>query len=115
MAIEISYTITERSAVFVKKIGMWRKGIGALLAVFAILGAAGCIKSTPDGEPFETPTVLTHVFDGTPLVSERSEEYIYGYYGISDGALQFRLSSRESSGTQGTDDYHWRRAHISTA
>ncbi len=90
-----------------KKIGMWRKGIGALLAVFAILGAAGCIKSTPDGEPVETPTVLTHVFDGTPLVSERSEEYIYGYYGISDGALQFRLSSRESSGTQGTDDYHF--------
>ena len=84
-----------------------RKWICTTLGALAAIGCMGCTGKTPRGEMVETPTVLTHVFDGVSLVPERSDDTIRGYYGIHDGAMQFGITSRESSGTQGEDDCHF--------
>lgn len=90
-----------------KRIDIGRRWVCALLVLTAAIGCMGCTGKTPRGEMVETPTVLTHVFDGVSLVPERSDDTIRGYYGIHDGAMQFGITSRESSGTQGEDDYHF--------
>ena len=76
--------------------------LGGILAMGILL--SGCGKADPT-ELVETPSILTNVYTGIPIVPPEHCE-IRGYLGTIDGAHTFQCWYEDMTGEEGDPDFH---------